>query len=155
LVAGVSVFRRSRALVGLDIGSSAVKVVEMKLAGKGFRVSAFGMRPVPPDSDDLGQTGTGSKLFTIVGSGVTASFTSLPTAPSTATTVQFNGVASTASGGATITEWKWYFGDGTETTASVATTMHVFDTAGTYVVRLTVTDSEGRTGTVTANVTVT
>ena len=106
-------------------------------------------------TDDLGQTGTGSKTFTIVGSGVTASFTSSPTAPSTVTTVQFNGVASTASGGATITEWKWDFGDGTETTASVATTTHVFDTAGTYVVRLTVTDSDGRTGTVTANVTVT
>ena len=43
-------FRRSRALVGLDIGSSAVKAVELKPAGKGFRVSAFGMQPVPPDS---------------------------------------------------------------------------------------------------------
>ena len=106
-------------------------------------------------TDDLGQTGTGSKSFTIVGSGVTASFTSSPTAPSTLTTVQFNGVASTASGGATITEWAWDFGDGTETSATVATTTHLFATAGTYVVRLTVTDSEGRTGTVTANVTVT
>ena len=43
-------FRRSRALVGLDVGSSAVKAVELKTAGKGFRVSAFGMQHVPPDS---------------------------------------------------------------------------------------------------------
>jgi type IV pilus assembly protein PilM len=43
-------FRRSKAVVGLDIGSSAVKAVELKPAGKGFRVAAFGIEPVPPDS---------------------------------------------------------------------------------------------------------
>ena len=43
-------FRKSRALVGLDIGSSAVKAVELKAVGKGFRVSAFGTQAVPPDS---------------------------------------------------------------------------------------------------------
>jgi type IV pilus assembly protein PilM len=36
--------------VGLDIGSSAVKAVELKPSGKGFRVAAFGSEPVPPDS---------------------------------------------------------------------------------------------------------
>jgi type IV pilus assembly protein PilM len=44
------VFRRAKSLVGLDIGSSAVKAVELKPAGKGFKVSAFGSEPVPPDS---------------------------------------------------------------------------------------------------------
>jgi len=44
------VFGRSKNLVGLDIGSSAVKAVELKAAGKGYRVAAFGMQPVPPDS---------------------------------------------------------------------------------------------------------
>ncbi len=43
-------FGKSRAVVGLDIGSSAVKAVELRAAGKGFRVAAFGMEPVPPDS---------------------------------------------------------------------------------------------------------
>ncbi|MDA1183228.1 MAG: type IV pilus assembly protein PilM [Acidobacteria bacterium] len=43
-------FRKSRALVGLDIGSSVVKAVELKAVGKGFRVTAFGTEPVPPDS---------------------------------------------------------------------------------------------------------
>jgi type IV pilus assembly protein PilM len=43
-------FRRTKAVVGLDIGSSAVKAVELKPAGKGFRVAAFGSEPVPPDS---------------------------------------------------------------------------------------------------------
>jgi type IV pilus assembly protein PilM len=44
------VFRRAKSLVGLDIGSSAVKAVELKPAGKGFKVAAFGSEPVPPDS---------------------------------------------------------------------------------------------------------
>ena len=43
-------FGRTKAVVGLDIGSSAVKAVELKPAGKGFRVVAFGSEPVPPDS---------------------------------------------------------------------------------------------------------
>jgi type IV pilus assembly protein PilM len=41
---------KSKALVGLDIGSSAVKAVELKPAGKGFRVTAFGTEAIPPDS---------------------------------------------------------------------------------------------------------
>jgi type IV pilus assembly protein PilM len=41
---------KSKAVVGLDIGSSAVKAVELKPAGKNFRVSAFATQPVPPDS---------------------------------------------------------------------------------------------------------
>jgi type IV pilus assembly protein PilM len=44
------VFRKARSLVGLDIGSSAVKAVELKPAGKGYKVMAFGSEPVPPDS---------------------------------------------------------------------------------------------------------
>lgn len=43
-------FRRAKSLVGLDIGSSAVKAVELKPAGRGFRVAAFGAEPLPPDS---------------------------------------------------------------------------------------------------------
>ena len=43
-------FRRARSLVGLDIGSSAVKAVELKPAGKGYKVTAFGTELVPPDS---------------------------------------------------------------------------------------------------------
>jgi type IV pilus assembly protein PilM len=46
----IAVFRRARALVGLDIGSSAVKAVELKAVGKGYKVSAFGSESVPPDS---------------------------------------------------------------------------------------------------------
>jgi len=41
---------KNKAIVGLDIGSSAVKAVELKAVGKGYRVTAFGSEPVPPDS---------------------------------------------------------------------------------------------------------
>jgi type IV pilus assembly protein PilM len=34
----------------LDIGSSAVKAVELKPAGKSYRVASFGVEPIPPDS---------------------------------------------------------------------------------------------------------
>jgi type IV pilus assembly protein PilM len=44
------VFRKAKALVGLDIGSSAVKAVELKPAGKAYKVAAFGSEPIPPDS---------------------------------------------------------------------------------------------------------
>jgi type IV pilus assembly protein PilM len=43
-------FRRTRSVVGLDIGSSAVKAVELKGTGKSFKVTAFGIEPIPPDS---------------------------------------------------------------------------------------------------------
>jgi type IV pilus assembly protein PilM len=42
--------KRAKSLIGLDIGSSAVKAVELKPAGKGFKVSAFASEPVPADS---------------------------------------------------------------------------------------------------------
>jgi type IV pilus assembly protein PilM len=44
------VLRKARSLVGLDIGSSSVKAIELKLSGKSYKVTAFGSEPVPPDS---------------------------------------------------------------------------------------------------------
>jgi type IV pilus assembly protein PilM len=44
------VFRKPKSLVGLDIGSSAVKAVELKPSGRGYKVAAFGCEPVPPDA---------------------------------------------------------------------------------------------------------
>jgi type IV pilus assembly protein PilM len=47
----ISFFRTQKPIVGLDIGSSAVKAVELKAAGKGtFRVAAFASEPIPPDA---------------------------------------------------------------------------------------------------------
>lgn len=43
-------FGKSRSVVGLDIGSSALKAIELKPSGKGYKVTAFASEPVPPDS---------------------------------------------------------------------------------------------------------
>ncbi len=43
-------FRRARPVVGLDIGSSAVKAVELRQAGKLWKVVGWAVEPVPPDS---------------------------------------------------------------------------------------------------------
>ena len=42
--------RTPKAVVGLDIGSSAVKAIELKPSGKGYKVSAFASEAVPADS---------------------------------------------------------------------------------------------------------
>lgn len=106
-------------------------------------------------TDDLGQTASASNTVTIGGAAV-ASFTFSPTNPKTTDDVFFNGVASTGGSGASITEWTWDFGDGSNTvTESDATPPgHKFPAARTYVVRLTVKDSAGRTGTTTKDVAV-
>ena len=43
-------FRKQKPVVGLDIGSSAVKAVELKPTGKTFKVVAFGIEPLPNDA---------------------------------------------------------------------------------------------------------
>jgi type IV pilus assembly protein PilM len=46
-----SFFRKTKTVVGLDIGSSAVKAVELKPQGKGgFKVVAYASEPLPPDT---------------------------------------------------------------------------------------------------------
>src|SRR5437868_4572771 len=42
--------RKPKAVVGLDVGSSAVKAVELKLSGSRYKVTAFGIEPIPADS---------------------------------------------------------------------------------------------------------
>ena len=45
-------FGKSKNLLGLDIGSSAVKMVELKDLGKGkgYQLKAFGMEPLPAEA---------------------------------------------------------------------------------------------------------
>ena len=106
-------------------------------------------------TDDAGQTATKSQSVVVsAGPGAqlpVALFTFSPTAPSVGTDVFFNGTASTTPAG-TITSYAWNFGDGN--TASGSTTDHPFAAAGSYIVRLTVTNSTGQTGTSTQTVTV-
>jgi type IV pilus assembly protein PilM len=43
-------FGTAKSVVGLDIGSSAIKAVELKAIGKKYKVSALAIEPVPADS---------------------------------------------------------------------------------------------------------
>lgn len=46
-----SFLRKPKPVVGLDIGSSAVKAVELRPSGKaGFKVAAYASEPIPPDA---------------------------------------------------------------------------------------------------------
>lgn len=80
----------------------------------------------------------------------------IATSPSPATgqaplTVSFNSSGTVVSNGTGT--YSWNFGDGS--TMSGAIGMHTYDTPGTYTATLTVTDSEGLTGSATVPVTVT
>jgi type IV pilus assembly protein PilM len=41
---------KSKSVAGLDIGSSSVKAIELKADGRGYRVTACAIEPVPPDA---------------------------------------------------------------------------------------------------------
>ena len=39
-----------KGIVGLDIGTSSVKAVELKESGKGYQLVNFGAKPIPPQT---------------------------------------------------------------------------------------------------------
>ena len=67
----------------------------------------------------------------------TAGFTTSPSRPKPGDRVTFMVSASGGGGGATITRREWQYGDG----GSGSTSYHSYSRAGTYTVRLTVTNS--------------
>jgi len=46
----VGLFGRSRDLVGLDIGSHSLKLVELRQKGKSYELVTFGIQPLPPEA---------------------------------------------------------------------------------------------------------
>ena len=70
-----------------------------------------------------------------------ARFTYLPASPAAFSDVRFDGSTSTGGLGAVVTSYSWDFGDNTTGTGITAT--HQYSTPGTYLARLTVTDSNG------------
>lgn len=89
-----------------------------------------------------------------VGGGInpTAAFVISPTAPLPGQAVHFNGATSRPAPGRFIVRYQWSFGDGSS--AAGEQVSHVYSTAGTYTVVLTVTDDAGRTGTTSQTVSV-
>jgi PKD repeat protein len=102
--------------------------------------------------DDTGQRGAVSASVVVL-NGLSPVFTFAPSAPTAGQTVNFNASSTTVTGGATVTEYQWDFGDGNTDTTTGPTTSHSY-AAGSYIIRLTVKDTLDRTGTVTQTLTV-
>jgi len=90
--------------------------------------------------------------------GPTAAFLALPNPATSGSSVSIDATPSTAApDGALIVNYLWNFGDGTNITGGPdPTTTHVFNVVTTtgFTISLTVTDSRGRTSTVTHTITV-
>lgn len=108
-------------------------------------------------TDDLGQTGAVAKQLNITSSAVSATISFSPTNPVTNQRIHFAALNATAPSGATIAKYEWNFGDSEVAgggTAEGQTVDHTYTRKGTYVVRLTITASNGLIGVVTTQVTV-
>src|SRR5688572_4496734 len=143
-----------------DFGSLSARTLVTGSNGRAtftYTAPPFGSGPIPELQLSITPTGTDAaahvnRLVTVrlmppgvIGPAPTASFTFLPTNPAAFTDVRFDGSTSTAGLGATITSYRWDFGDGTTGTGAMAT--HRYDAAGSYAARLTVTDSRGLSNT--------
>src|SRR5262249_40188135 len=82
---------------------------------------------------------------------LTASFTLSPSSGSTSTVFTMNASDSTSQSG--IVDYSWDFGDNTALGSGVSVT-HQYSANRTYTVRLTITDTQGRTATATKTVTI-
>lgn len=133
-----------------SVGSTSTVSHEYTTAG------TYAAKLTVMNSSGVGSTSTVSVSVTapaVVASPPTAVISSSSAAGPAPLAVSFDGSGAKASGTATITGYSWSFGDGT--TATGATATHVFTTAGTYTTELTVTDSNGSTGSTTTPVVVT
>jgi PKD repeat protein len=101
--------------------------------------------------NDLGQTASTSRSITVSAAStqLVADFTFSPTNPTLSlntNSVRFDATDSSPS----ATEWAWDYGDGSTDSGRQAS--HTFSRAGNWVVRLTITDANGRTATTTKTV---
>jgi len=105
--------------------------------------------------DDLGRKKVfPAKSITVGTGGPTVVIAFTPSAPKTPpVNVAFNSSGTTTSNGATIVSYQWDFGDGG--TSASPNPGHTYNSAATFTVTLTVTDSLGRVGRGTTTVTVT
>jgi PKD repeat protein len=101
--------------------------------------------------DDLGQTSTATQVVA-VSTGLVADFSNSPAIAGRDTTFDASRSFSEA-GSVQLYTWSWGDGSNDQSTAS-ATSSHKFDTEGSFDVTLTVSDSQGRTATLTRSITV-
>jgi PKD repeat protein len=106
--------------------------------------------------DGVGRSQSRSQSITVLaGTNPTAAFVFSPTSIRVGTQVNFNASASRGGAGASIVSYRWDFGDGSPiVTTGNPVTSKVYTVTATYNVTLVVTDSNGRTATVTVSVAV-
>ena len=105
-------------------------------------------------TDDVGSTATAAETVTVSASSTSGLFAKIsysPTSPRIGQDVVFDGADSYSPNGIATYEWEW--GDGTRGAYGLSV-RHQYTTAGTYVVRLTVTDTRGFKATTTTTVSV-
>jgi PKD repeat protein len=139
-----------------DFGSISARTLVTANNGRAtftYTAPSFVNGPIPRLQLSVTPTGTDAsahidRLVTVkllppgsIGTAPTAVFTFVPAAALTFTDVRFDGSGSTAGLGAMITNYLWDFGDGA--TGTGVTPTHQYSAAGNYLVRLTVTDSQG------------
>lgn len=116
-----------------------------------WRFSAKGAHTVSLTvADSLGEEAGDEAVVTIRNRSPEARFVYLPAEPETGEPAQFADASADPDGA--IASWSWNFGDGG--TSPDRDPTHVYDRAGAYAVRLTVTDDDGGTNTTTRTVTV-
>ncbi|WP_284549728.1 PKD domain-containing protein [Aestuariimicrobium sp. T2.26MG-19.2B] len=105
-------------------------------------------------TDNAGASNSITKAVTVTAPAVNQPPTAAFTSTTDALKATLDGSTSTdPDGNATIASYAWDFGD--TTTGTGITTSHTYTTAGTYQVKLTVTDNAGATDSITKAVTVT
>ena len=104
-------------------------------------------------TDNQGATGTVTHTVTASPPPVNQPPTARFTSSCTQLACSFDGSASSDPEDITVAAWAWDFGD--QTTGTGASPNHTYSAAGTFNVRLVVTDDDGATGEVTHSVTVT
>jgi chitinase len=97
-------------------------------------------------------TGTTTQTIVVSEATLTPRIQYSPTDPQPGNTVYFDARDTTTTGGATIAEYQWDYGNGS--TGTGVTGYATYSQDRTYIVRLTVRDSFGRTASTTQEVTV-
>ena len=111
--------------------------------------STFQVRLVVTDA--RGSSGLAAQAIIVgLGAAPTAAFVFSPTNPVAGQTIFFAAEMSRAAPGRRLVSYDWNFGSGR--TATGATTSKGYDTAGNYVVTLTVTDDAGQRATISQTV---
>jgi PKD repeat protein len=102
-------------------------------------------------TDNAGLTASAEHEVTVADAPPSAAFKVTTPSPTAASPVAFDGSASSDPDG-TVSSYSWNFGDGGS--ATVASPSHTYTKAGTYAVKLTVTDNAGLSASVEHDVTV-